>query len=240
MIHYWIRARHTLVFGTVIPVAIGMILGIQGWRWHREAAAFVEHSRAVVGRIIRFQNANGDLQAEVEHLDEEGVPYRGTYKIPSSDETTLRASGTVNMVYDSRNPRSAQVGTIVGASNEALLAYATLAACLCSIFYGLSRLLHQWRKAAGIRGLFAHGALVRTQVREVTIPKGSATGRFTYAFRGPNGRWYEGKSPEMTIAELVEWPVGRPVIAAFDTAAPNTTEPDVFGVLGELKRPIPS
>lgn len=239
MIHYWILARRTILLGTGLPLAIGILLGVQGWYWHREAASFVENSRAVVGRIIQFQNANGDVTIEVEHLDEAGVPYRGTYKIPASDETTLRAAGQVNMVYDVRNPKIAQVSTIVGASNEALLAYATLAACLAAIVYGLWGWLNQWRKIAAVERLFAQGTLVKTEVREVAIPKGSATGRFTYAFRGTNGRWFEGKSPELVIAALNEWPVGRTVIAAFEPSDPRTTEPDVFGVLAALKRPIP-
>lgn len=240
MIHYWRLARGMILLGTGIPLAIGVLLGIQGWQWHREAAAFVENSRAVVGRIIEFRNSNGDLNIEVEHLDEEGKPYRGTYKISQSDEATLRAAGKVNMVYDVRDPKIAQVSTIVGASNEALLAYATLAACLGAIVYALWRLVHQWRKITEIEKLFAQGTLVKTEVREVAVPKGSETGRFTYAFRGTNGRWFEGKSPELKIAELDQWPVGRTVIAAFDPGEPRTTEPDVFGVLAKLKRPLPN
>ncbi len=239
MIHYWILARHTILLGTGLPILIGILLGMQGWYWHREAAAFVENSRAVVGRIIQFKNVNSDVTIEVEHLDEEGVPYRGTYTIPASDESTLRAAGQVNMVYDVRNPKNAQVSTIVGASNEALLAYATLAACIGVIVYGLWRLVNQWRKIASIERLFAQGTLVKTEVREVAIPKGSVCGRFTYAFRGTNGRWFEGKSPELSIAALNEWPVGRTVIAAFNAGDPRTTEPDVFGVLAELKRAVP-
>ena len=133
--------------------------------------------RSVVGRIIAFRNGDGGVNIEVEHLDEEGVPYRGTYKISGSDEATLRAAGKVNMVYDVRNPKIAQVSTIVGASNEALLAYATLAACISAIVYALWRLLHQWRKIAAIEKLFAQGTLVKTEVREVAVPKGSETGQ---------------------------------------------------------------
>jgi len=148
------------------------------------------------------------------------VPYRGSFKIPSSDESTLRAAGNVNMVYDVRNPMNAQVSTIVGASNEALLAYATLAAGAGAILYGLLRFLREWRRIEAIRKLFAEGALVRTEVREVAIAKGSGVGRFTYAFRGTNGRWFEGKSPEMTTVALGDWPVGRILVSA-----PNRNRP---------------
>jgi hypothetical protein len=239
MIHYWILARRNILYKTGIPLAIGMLLGLQGWYWHREAAEFVENSRAVVGRILDFRIVNDNLSIEVEHLDEAGVPYRGTYKISSSDEATLRAAGQVNMVYDVRDPRIAQVSTIVGASNEALLAYATFAVCVGTILYGLWRLVNQWRKITAIEKLFAQGTLVKTEVREVAVPKGSSSGRFTYAFRGTNGRWFEGKSPELSAAALNEWPIGRMVIAAFEPGDPRTTEPDVFGVLAAMKRTVP-
>ncbi|MBM3765785.1 MAG: hypothetical protein FJW32_10380 [Acidobacteria bacterium] len=239
MIHYWSLAARAIVIFTGVPIAIGLLLGLQGWYWHREAAAFVDNSRAVVGRIIEFRSENGDVLIDVEQLDEEGVPYRGSYKIPSSDESTLRAAGNVNMVYDVRNPKRAQVSTIVGASNEALLAYATLAMGAGAILYGLVRFLREWRRIETIRRLFAEGALVKTEVREVAIPKGSGVGRFTYAFRGTNGRWFEGKSPEMTTAALGDWPVGRKVIAAFDPGEPKFTQPDVFEVLRGLKRSLP-
>ena len=118
MIHYWVLVIRRILVDTGIPIVIGLLLGLQGWYWHREAGEFVENSRAVVGRIIEFRNAGGDLTIEAEHLDEAGVPYRGIYKISKSDESTIRAAGQVNMVYDVRNPKTAQVRTIVGASND--------------------------------------------------------------------------------------------------------------------------
>jgi hypothetical protein len=62
---------------------------------------------------------------------------------------------------------------------------------------------------------------------------GRRVGRFAYAFRGPDGRWYEGKSLEMSEAELKNWPAGRPIRVVYDRKNPRRTEPDIFGLIAD-------
>jgi hypothetical protein len=84
---------------------------------------------------------------------------------------------------------------------------------------------------SSIARLFRTGQVVQTEVRDKAMAPGQQLGRFTYAFRGPNGRWYEGKSPELPAEQLAQWPVGRAVLTAYDPLDPKISEPDVFGVL---------
>lgn len=231
MIHYWVLARPALLLKVLLPAFAGIALFSLGWYWNREAVAFVENMRATEGRIVEFRSGETGWRIDVEHLDVEGVPYRGTYDIDAKDEPTLRASGRVNMIYDTRNPQKAELGTVVSASNEAVLSWATLGAGVLCVGFGLFSLLRIWYGLRRVERLFLGGTAVRTEVRELTVNRATGRGVFTYAFRGPNGRWFEGKSPEMTAAELGKWPVGTPVSAVYDPANPKVTHPDVFGVM---------
>lgn len=52
--------------------------------------------------------------------------------------------------------------------------------------------------------------------------------QFTYAYQGPNGRWYEGISPVLPPNYLERFPVGQPIRVVVDRAIPRRSEVDVF------------
>jgi len=236
MLNYWMLSSRALLLFGLLPVLAGSVVGLQGWLWNRDAAAFVENLRGVEGRVLLITPDAGGLLVDVEYLNETGVPYTKQFKVDSRQEAELRAVGKVSLVYDLRYPQVAELGHVVSANDEKTMYMAMTAAggllCLIGIFVIAKRAL----ETAQTLALFRSGTLIKTEVRDSAMSPGKATGRFTYAFRGPNGRWYEGKSPEMGTGALNNWPVGRRILVAYDPANPRQSEVDVFGMVNEKRR----
>lgn len=237
MFNYWMLARRRLLLLGLLPVLAGSLAGLQGWRWNQDAAAFGENLRAVDGRLLRITPEGYDLLIDVEYLTEAGVRHQKQFTVESRQESGLRAVGKVSLIYDLRYPQLAGLGDVVSAHHEKRLYMAMTAAGTILCLAGLFFVGKQARRSAIALTLFRSGTLVRTEVRDSALAPGTQqTGRFTYAFRGPNGRWYEGKSPEMGATQLGEWPVGKRILVAYNPANPRQTEADVFGVVEEKRR----
>ena len=236
MLNYWMLASRRLLLFGLFPILVGSIAGLQGWLWNQDAAAFAENLRTVDGRVLRITPDGDDLLLDVEYQTEAGVRHKQQIKVASRLESGLRTVGKVSLIYDLRYPQLAELGDVVSAHNEKRLYVGITAAggllCLAGGFF----LGHRARQTARILTLFKSGTLVQTEVRDSALAPGSQTGRFTYAFRGPNARWYEGKSPEMNASQLREWPVGKRILAAYDPANPRSNEADIFGIVDEKRR----
>ena len=236
MLNYWMLAsRRLLIFG-LLPMLAGSIVGLQGWLWNQDAAAFAENLRTVDGRVLRITPDGDDLLLDVEYIAEAGVLHKQQIKVASRLESGLRSVGKVSLIYDLRYPQLAELGDVVTAHNEKRLYMGMAAAgsilCLTGVFF----LGHRALQTARTLTLFKSGTLVQTEVRDSALEPGKQTGRFIYAFRGPNARWYEGKSPEMNAAQLRKWPVGKPILAAYDASNPRSNEAVVFGIVDEKRR----
>lgn len=238
MIDYWKLTNRTLLFFGLFPMLAGAALGWIGWSWKRDSAAFVANLQVTEGRIVRFAPDGGELEIDVEYVDGAGVPYTKRFRTPAGQEAKLRAIGKVSLAYDARDPRTAELGHVVSANNAMLADWAVVIAGGVGILGGLGRIGWRAKEVAGIAWLFRHGQAVQTQVRDTALAPGKAAGRFTYAFRGPNGRWFEGKSPELPAAALAEWPVGRTFRAAYDPRDPRRTAADIFGVMENMRRDL--
>ncbi|MBM3848559.1 MAG: hypothetical protein FJ405_20030, partial [Verrucomicrobia bacterium] len=92
MIHYWALWGTRILVRCALPVLAGVVLCLLSWRWNRESAEFLEHIQQVEGRILEFHKLESGWRIDVEHLDVEGVPYRGAYTVSNNDEPTLRAA----------------------------------------------------------------------------------------------------------------------------------------------------
>lgn len=68
---------------------------------------------------------------------------------------------------------------------------------------------------------------MRVQVREGKTKRAT---QFTYAYQGPNGRWYEGISPILPPYYLDRFPVGQPIRVVFDRTTLRHSEVDPFGI----------
>jgi hypothetical protein len=216
------------------PVLLGALMAVQGWLWNGRVAVFVENLQQTEGVVVKVPPEGGWV--EVEYQDEAGALYRKSLEVASGVERQLRAVDKVTLVYDRRTPQAAEIGTVVSAHNERLFSGALAGAGVLLMAGGLA--LAGWRvlEILGTLALFRSGQVVATEVRDVATVPGKTMGRFTYAFRGPNGRWFEGKSPELAAERLAEWPVGRKVLVAFDPVQAKRNEVDLFGLIDAAKR----
>lgn len=231
MKNYWHLAKVRLILTALIPVVLGIVLGGYGWNRKQAASVFVENMREGEGEVIRINSGLDESVVEVEFKDDAGVPYRKQFPISPSQERDLRAIGKISVVYDARNPQISELGHIVSANNEMWLYWGVAAVGFASMIGGLAMVAVQARRVSAIGALFRSGQLVQTEVRNNALAPGAKVGRFTYAFRGPNGRWYEGRSPELPAAQLATWPVGRRIVIAYDPSNPLRSEADVYAVV---------
>jgi hypothetical protein len=235
MYRYWKLARKELLLACLLPLVAGIGIGAPGWLGYQRSAAFVENLRAAEGRVMGFLSTPDGRSVEVAYVNEAGLPFRRQFAVDAGRAQELRAIGKVSLVYDVRNPADSALGDIVSANQEKLLFAALAGAGALLLLGGLFTFGRHAARIVRIRSLFRNGRLVQTQVRDCSIAPHKRAGRFTYAFRGPNGRWFEGRSPELPAEALAEWPVGRPIIAAYDEKDPRRTEVDLFHLAEALR-----
>jgi hypothetical protein len=236
LLNYWMLASRRLLLGGLLPVLLGALLGLQGWLWARDASMFVENLRETEGRLLNLVSGDGDVHIDVEYLDEAGIRYNKKFTVDDQQEPILRQIGKVSVVYDLRTPQIAELGHIVSANNQRLLYWGVALVGGLVFLFGVSIIGREFHSAVSCIGLLTSGQITQTEVRDSTMAPGRSAGRFTYAFRGPDGRWYEGKSPELPAAQLAEWPIGRRIFVAYDPINPRRTEVDVFGVIPNSRR----
>lgn len=230
MFNYWRLAGRRLLLLGFLPLVAGVLLSGFGWQRKSALSAFVENIRQTDGRVLRIEPDGKALSVHVEYLDVDGVRYEKSFPIDSRDEQTLRAIGKVSLVHDHRDPLQARLGHIVSVNNSLLLFWGVAAAGALLAFAGLAYFAVQAARTLRTLRLFRSGAVVLTEVRDNALAPGARVGRFTYAFRGSNGRWFDGQSPELPAAQLAHWPPGRPLTAVYDPADPRVSEPDIYGI----------
>lgn len=206
-------------------------MALQGWLWASDANAFVENLRGTEAKVLHITPEDGDLRVEVEYFNEIGVRFTKEFAVDDRSEPELRQIGKMSLVFDRRFPEVAELGHVVSANNERLLYWAMALAGILLFIGGGFILCGAAMATLGTMSLFRRGQITQTEVRDGALAPGKSVGRFTYAFRGADGRWYEGRSPEMHAAELAEWPTGKRILVAFDAANPRRNEADVFGVI---------
>jgi hypothetical protein len=231
MINYWMLMKQPLLLMGALPIVAGALISWVGIGFLAQSAAFVENLQQTEARVLRFTPGDPKMLMDVEFEDSAGVRHAARFEVDESDAPNLRAIGKVSVVFDRRNPQTAEMGHILSANNEKFFDMGVAGFGALLTLFGLGYIAARARRVLAVKRLFQSGQLVQTEVRDRAMAPGSSVGRFTYAFRGPNGRWYEGKSPELSAEQLAEWPVGRAVVAAYDPLDPKISEPDVFGVL---------
>jgi hypothetical protein len=235
ILNYWILGMRRLLLLGFLPLLVGSVVALQGWMWSRDASAFVENLRQTEGRVLRMAPGDHELLVDAEYFTETGVRYAKQFKVDSRLEVELKAVGKISLVYDRRYPQVVELGHVVSANNERLMYSAMAGTGLLLCLIGMIVIGKRAKETAETLSLFRSGTLVQTEVRDSALAPGLDTGRFTYAFRGPNGRWYDGKSPELPATALKQWTVGRRLLVAYDPINPRRSEADVFGVI-EAKR----
>ena len=236
MINYWVLGVRRLLVFSLLPLAVGMILGVLGWMWKQDAGALLANIREVDGRVVKATQVSGGAELEVEFRTEAGLPYKKTLVVDERQARDADAVGKLSLIHDRRDPATAEVGHVVSAYNAWLFYWSLVGIGAVLVLWGIGVMGRAAKSILRIDGLFREGQLAQTEVRDSTLAPGGEVGRFTYAFRGPDGRWYEGKSPDLPAAQLAQWPVGKRLTVAFDTKNPRESEPDIFGIVETNKR----
>lgn len=237
---YWkLIAIQALLFA-MVPMSVGVAAMLTGWQWNAEATTFVEQLQHLEGQIEDMQLQADGLHVRARYYDADGVEHTKEFVVDESQQTVLQSTGVIGLVYDGKHAKGAEVGNIGTASNERMAAVALLGAGMLGFFGGLGYLGRHMVRIARLMRLFGEGQIVETEVRDQRLKAGGAEGRFSYAFRGPDGRWYEGASQELPERELRKWTKATPVHIVYDPEAPRHNEPDIFRILEKNGRIAPS
>lgn len=236
MNNYWLLRSRWLIIHGLLPLLAGVVISVPVWRLHAGTAAFIENMRETDGRLLRVVNGESGLALEVQYFNQAGVAFTKIFPVDERQAREADAVGKVSVIHDQRVPERSELGHIVSENQELLLYRGLLGLCALLGIWGIVALAGAARSVAATGALFRSGQVVQTEVRDSTTAPGRNFGRFTYAFRGPDGRWYEGKSPDLPAARLAEWRPGRPLWIVYDARNPRRSEPDIFGLLSEARR----
>lgn len=233
---YWRLHSRWLIIHGLLPLLAGVVIAVPVWRMHAVTAAFIENMRETEGRLLRVVNGESSPALEVQYFNQVGVAFTKTFPVDDRQAREADAVGKVSVIHDQRYPERSELGHIVSENRELLLYRGLLGLCALLGLWGIGALVSAARAVSATGALFRNGQIVQTEVRDATTAPGRDVGRFTYAFRGPDGRWYEGKSPDLPAARLAEWRSGRPLSVVYDPKNPRRSEPDIFGVLSDARR----
>jgi hypothetical protein len=209
---------------------------VPAWQLQARTGAFIENLRETDGRVLRVLSGESGPALEVQYFNEAGVPFTRTFPVDERQAREADSVGTVRVIHDQRYPEQSELGHIVSENRELMIYRGMLALSGLLALFGLGALAAAARSVMGIGALFRNGQVVQTEVRDTATAPGRDVGRFTYAFRGPDGRWYEGKSPDLDAARLADWRPGRPLWIVYDARNPRRSEPDIFGLLTDARR----
>ncbi len=236
MINYWVLGVRRLLVFSLLPLTVGIVIGVLGWIWKQDAGTLLANIREVDGRVLKVTPVSDGMELEVEFLTESGLAHKKTIVVDDRQARNADAVGKLSLIHDRRDPATATVGHVVSAHNEWLFYWSLVVLGGLLALWGLAVVARQGNAILKIGLLFRDGQLTQTEVRDSTIAPGGVVGRFTYAFRGPDGRWYEGKSPDLPVAQLSQWPVGKRLTVAYDAKNPRESEPDIFGIVAANQR----
>lgn len=228
---YWQLSLRLLIVGFLAPLSIGVTFLLAGYFLTRKASDLEEHGDVIRARVRQKEAQKDGLWVQFEYLDEKGGLQKGTAILNRSTAAAVQTSGFIEIRYDRRRPeiydiatngkqsfdRSIRIGILVGGIISVCAAFGLMALRAFRIFR-ICRLLK--------KGFLVNSA-VRVHVRE---DRTKAATQFTYAYQGPNGRWYEGISPVLPPNYLDRFPIGQPIRVVFDRAKPRRSEVDIFGI----------
>jgi hypothetical protein len=228
---YWQLSLRLLMFGFLVPMSIGITLLLAGYFLTRNSSDLEEHGDVVRARV-RQQDAHKDgLWVQFEYLDEQGKLQKGTAILRGSTASAVQTSGYIEIRYDRRRPEIYDIATNGSQSFDRSVRIGVLVAGILFVTLALVLVAFRAVRIFRIYRLLKNGFVVNCGVRvHVREDKTKPATQFTYAYQGPNGRWYEGISPVLPPNYLDRFPVGQPIRVVFDRDTPRRSEVDVFGI----------
>ena len=118
MINYWMLMKQSLLLMGLLPIVAGSLVGWLGLEFLAQSAAFVENLQQAEARVVRFIPGDSKMLMDVDYEDLSGVHHAARFEVDEADAPRLRAIGKVSVIYDRRNPETAEIGHVVSANNE--------------------------------------------------------------------------------------------------------------------------
>jgi len=228
---YWQLSLRLLVIGFLVPISIGMTLLVAGFFLTQNASDLEDHGDVVRARVRQKEVQKDGLRVLFEYLDEQGTLHKGTSILRGSTAAGVQTSGYIEIRYDRRRPELFDISTNGTQSLDRSVRIGVLVSGIVFVCLAFGIFVFRAFGIFRVHRLLKNGFMVNCAVRvHVREGKTKPATQFTYAYQGPNGRWYEGISPVLPPNYLDRFPVGQPIRIVFDREKPKRSEVDIFGV----------
>jgi len=228
---YWQLSLRLLFVGFLAPISVGVTFLLAGFFLTRNAADLEDHGDVVRARVRQQEVHKDGLWVLFEYLDEQGKLHQGTSILRGSTAAGVQTAGYIEIRYDRRRPELFDIATNGTQSLDRSIRIGVLLFGIIFVCLGFGLLAFRAFRIFRIYRLLKNGFMVNSAVRvHVREGKTKPATQFTYAYQGPNGRWYEGVSPVVPPNYLDRFPVGQPIRIVFDRQKPKRSEVDIFGV----------
>lgn len=231
---YWQLSLRLLFLGVVIPFSVGFTLTLAGYYLSRNTSDLEEHGDVVRARVREKRVEANGLWVRFEYVDETGALHNGSQVLRGAIASAVQTSGFIEIRYDRRRPEIYDIATGGSQSMESSVRTGILVGGVVLMLTAVGILLFRAVQIARIYRLLRTGQAISSSVRtHVQEAKDRPANQFTYAYQGPNGRWYEGVSPVLPPSYLTKLPVGKSIRIVFDPRLVRRSEVDLFGVRSE-------
>lgn len=228
---YWQLSLRLVFVGFLAPLSVGLTLALTGYFLTRNASDLEVHGDVVRAKIREAETRDGKYRVSFEYLDEALVLHRGEAELDGPGAAAARTAGFIEIRYDRRRPELYDIATNGRQSMDRTLRITILGVGLVLIVVALAILGHRAFQIFRIVRLLKRGFPLESTVRTHVIEdKSTGPTQFTYAYQGPNGRWYEGVSPVVPTNWMTKFPVGKSIRIVFDRDEPRRSEVDLFGI----------
>lgn len=228
---YWQLSLRLVFVGFLAPLSVGFTLALWGYFLTENSADLEIHGDVVRARVRDSEMRGDRFWVSFEYLDDKLALHRGEALLDGPGASAARTAGFIEIRYDRRRPELYDIATSGRQSMDRTLRIGVLGLGLLLMAGAIVVIGHRafqiFRIVRLLQRGFPIGSAVRTHVVE---DKSIGPTQFTFAYQGPNGRWYEGVSPVIPPNWVAKFPVGHPIRIVFDRDQPRRSEVDLFGI----------
>lgn len=215
----------------LLPALVGLVLVVLGIGWTQVSDPLAEDSEIARATVINQEYKNGELLVEYRYETHDGSWLPGRDKLDGSLAETVFKAKVFEVIYDPKHPATHRILAKSDVQATRFLKWGLFLGggllLLVAAFFAVQILQENLKRGR----LLQDGREAKSEVREwKTAGPHASKGQFTYAYQGPDGRWFEGTSIMLPMSMLAKFPVGRTLRVAFDPMQPKQSEPDIFGL----------
>lgn len=239
MSEYFRIYRPQLLMYCAAPCLLAFLLLVAAFFYTRQSAPYRERGVETLA-IVRDISPRPNLKAELKYyFIHNSQPREYTRVVPSEWKLMADTRRQIPVTYLRENPDLHMIGAIQDIQRlDAPADYMRIAALLlflAAIGYFVKLVVHIKNS---LNMILNGGAVVAVVSARNNDPvRKVKPNQISYHFNGPDGRWYEGRSPSLSDDLLNKFPQGSKVTICFFQKNPSVHCPDLFGF--RKKRPKP-